>query len=96
LFSAGDLSDLAIQTETFAQKHGKSNGFSPDDLSSSSRSSSYSSIVSSSSAGEAQNGNGGNGKPASTTATTGLPDNKRFPVGFSPFGEPAITGNIMF
>ena len=49
----GDLSELSIQTSNFEQKFSKnltSNGFSPETLTSSSRSSSYSSIVSNSSA----------------------------------------------
>ena len=51
--SPGDLSELSIQTSNFEQKFSKnltSNGFSPETLTSSSRSSSYSSIVSNSSA----------------------------------------------
>ncbi|ESO93808.1 hypothetical protein LOTGIDRAFT_228573 [Lottia gigantea] len=74
----GDLSDLSIQTQDFASKHIKSmnsngtvNGFSPDSLSSSSRSSSYSSIVSNSS-----NGNDNKTKRGS--------NDKRF---FNPFAE---------
>ncbi|XP_041357021.1 transmembrane protein 131-like isoform X2 [Gigantopelta aegis] len=81
-----DFSELSIQTETFAQKHLKPlgsgnnniNGFSPDALSSSSRSSSYSSIVSSSSSEV----NGLKTKAKQTTSEA-----KRQPAGFNPFGD---------
>ncbi len=57
----GDLSELSIQTDQFIQKQSKAQeagatpSFSPEGLTSSSRSSSYSSIVSNSS-GEGSNG----------------------------------------
>ncbi|KAJ8297398.1 hypothetical protein KUTeg_023929 [Tegillarca granosa] len=81
----GDLSELSIQTQEFAQKQAKAvNGFSPDLLTSSSRSSSYSSIVSNSS------GDGTNGK---NKVKSGV-ENKRFPIGFSPFGDSALPAAI--
>ncbi|OWF37267.1 transmembrane protein 131-like isoform X2 [Mizuhopecten yessoensis] len=71
-----DLSELSIQTENFAQKQKTptTNGFSfsPDGLTSSSRSSSYSSIVS-------NNSSEGNGQ------TKPKANEKRFPPGFVPF-----------
>ncbi|KAK6172925.1 hypothetical protein SNE40_016488 [Patella caerulea] len=81
----GDLTDLSIQTQEFASKHiksfsgnGNANGFSPDSLTSSSRSSSYSSIVSNSS-------NGVDNKSKNRT-------DKRFASGFNPFADNGIPG----
>lgn len=82
-----DLSELSIQTENFTHRHLKTlvgehqvNGFSPDTLSSSSRSSSYSDIVS-------NNNNDTNGK-----AKVKSPTDKRFSTNFYPFGENSIPG----
>ncbi|XP_071088410.1 transmembrane protein 131-like isoform X1 [Haliotis cracherodii] len=96
----GDLTELSIQTENFAQKHIKSlgsngsasnggtssqlNGFSPEALTSSSRSSSYSSIVSNSSSDSNTN------KAKGKQSTAG---DKRA-TGFSPFGENGLPGPI--
>ncbi|XP_046566823.1 transmembrane protein 131-like, partial [Haliotis rubra] len=98
--SKGDLTELSIQTENFAQKHIKGlgsngsasnggtnsqlNGFSPEALTSSSRSSSYSSIVSNSSSDSNTN------KAKGKQSTAG---DKRA-TGFSPFGENGLPAEI--
>ncbi|XP_064610189.1 transmembrane protein 131-like isoform X2 [Liolophura sinensis] len=87
-----DLSELAQQTESFAQKHRIStsspvtNGFSPDGLSSSSRSSSYSSIVSSSSTNDLANTKPKMHKPTS--------DVKKTNNMYLPFGENSHPGAV--
>ena len=73
---ADNFGELSIQTENFEKKLKTANGFSPEGLTNSSRSSSYSSIVSSSST-----------EGIKTKSPT---DNKRYNLGFSPFGEQSI------
>ncbi|KAL5012220.1 hypothetical protein ScPMuIL_010771 [Solemya velum] len=88
-YTPDDLSELSIQTENFTHRHLKTlanenqvNGYSPEPMTSSSRSSSYSDIVS-------NNSSETNGK-----AKVKSPTDKRFPASFYPFGENSIPGTI--
>ncbi|XP_070197652.1 transmembrane protein 131-like isoform X2 [Littorina saxatilis] len=100
-----DLSELSIQTETFAQQSGgvgsagfgrTGGGLSPDNLSGSSRSSSYSSIVSATGLGSPTTTQtdavASSQRLAGRSHHSPLGDGGRFQAGFPAYSEPSLAG----